>query len=72
MSFEKRVLELAESVGISDAYFAYGSMFIPFTSVSLPSMHEIKKFMRGYAENFNGRVQVSIGDEEFAVDFVLA
>lgn len=38
MAFEKRVLELAESVGIANAYFAYGSLFIPFDSVSLPAM----------------------------------
>lgn len=70
MAFEKKVLELAESVGIENAYFAYGSLFIPFSSVSLPGMTEIKRFISGYAENFYGRTQVSIGDEEISVDFL--
>ena len=70
MAFEKKVLALAESVGINDAYFAYGSLFIPFASISLPGMQEIKRFVRDYSEQFNGRAQVTLGAEEISVDFV--
>lgn len=72
MSFEKRILEMAESVGINDAYFAYGSLFIPFSNISLPGMQEIKKFLCEYSLNFCGKAQVTIGDEEIVVDFVLS
>lgn len=72
MAFEKKVLALAESVGINDAYFAYGSLFIPLSSISLPGMQEIKRFVSGYSEQFNGRAQVSLCSDEIAVDFVLS
>lgn len=71
MSFEKRVLELAESVGISNAYFAWGSMFIPFESVSLPAMTELKRFLALYPEDFRGKPRVTLGAEEIAIDFVV-
>lgn len=71
MAFEKRVLELAESVGISNAYFAYGSLFIPFSSISLPAMSELKKFIALYPEYFRGKPRVTLGAEEIAIDFVV-
>lgn len=70
MSFEKRVLELARSVGISNAYFAYGSLFIPFSSISLPAMPELKRFIALYPEDFRGKPRVTLGAEEIAIDFV--
>lgn len=72
MAFEKKVLELAESVGIVDAYFAWGSLFIPYSNISLPGMSELKKFLALYSETFRGKPLVTLGDEEIAIDFVLA
>jgi len=72
MAFEKRVLGLAESVGINDAYFAYGSLFIPFSSISLPSMSELKNFLALYPETFPGKPRVTLGAEEIAIDFVVS
>ena len=71
MAFEKRVLELAESVGINDAYFAYGSLFIPFSNTSLPAMSELKKFLAQYTQTFRGKTLVTLGDEEVVVAFTL-
>lgn len=72
MAFEKRILGLAESVGIVDAYFAYGSLFIPISSISLPSMSELKKFFALYTEIFPGKPRVTLGAEEIAVDFIVS
>ena len=69
MAFESKVLKLAESVGIDGAYFTYSSLFIPFSSVSLPGMLELKKFLALYSEIFPGKPMVTLGDEVFRVDF---
>lgn len=69
MSFEKRVLELADDVGLRSAYFAYGTMFVPYDTIST-SMQELKNFMALYPETFPGKTRVTLGAEEVAVDFV--
>lgn len=70
MAFEKCVLQLTEDVGIRDAYFAYGTLFVPFEAVSLPEMTELKKFLALYPENFRGKPLVTLGADEIAIDFV--
>lgn len=68
MSFEKKVLELAKSVGIEDSYFAYGTMFVGLEGAS---RDQLAKFVKFYREEFHGRPQVTLGEEEIAIDFVL-
>lgn len=70
MAFEKKVLELAEDVGIRGAYFAYGTLFVPFEAVSLPAMSELKNFLALYPETFPGKARVTLGADEVAVDFI--
>jgi hypothetical protein len=68
MSFEKKVLELAESIGIEDSYFAYGTMFV---SLDGASRDQLAKFVKFYRSEFFGRPVVTLGAEEIAIDFVL-
>lgn len=69
MSFEKRVLEVAEECGIDGAYFFEGSMFMPITQSNTRSLAE---FAQTYPTLFNGGAVPILAGDEYAVDFVLA
>lgn len=68
MSSEKRVLELAESIGIENAYFSYGTLFAS-PDCAPPNM--LREFVKAYASAFVGSAEVTKGREEIAIDFVL-
>jgi hypothetical protein len=69
MAFEKKVLELAETFGIENSYFAYGTLFV---SPDCATKFAISEFAKAYSEVFFGRAEVTYGKEEIAIDFVLA
>jgi hypothetical protein len=68
MSFEKRVLEVADECGIDGAYFYEGSMFMPATPGNGRALSE---FTETYPELFNGAAVPNRAGDEYAVDFVL-
>lgn len=69
MGFEKRVLEVAESCGIEDAYFYEGTMFF---SPDNCGQSAIITFTNVYQNMFRGEPKFSNVGDEVAVDFVLA
>lgn len=66
--FEKKVLQLAESCGITRAYFAYGTMY---ACPDCAAPGAIRRFTTLYRQQFTGDVQVTSGREELAIDFTL-
>lgn len=68
MSFEKRVLEVADECGIDGAYFYGGSMFMPITQSNTRSL---AKFTEAYPTFFNGGAVPVLAGDQYAVDFVL-
>jgi hypothetical protein len=62
--FENTVLSVAEITGISGAYFAYGTLWIPRSATN------DAKFP-AFSEHFNNDIWVSKTADEWAVDFAV-
>jgi|SanBayMetagenome_1026888.scaffolds.fasta_scaffold100685_2 hypothetical protein len=71
MSFEKRVLAVAEESGIKGAYFAYGSMFFSPDDCRPSTPDAVEAFAKAYCDGFNGEPRFSDVGAEISVDFVL-